>query len=283
MSEKIIKIMIAQDKLNMLCNESFDIAYPIRNINSIIKADNQFQDYMIDIVMANYLTRNYNSNNKNKMGLCNLIFDYAENKDFLHQLFIGNVGFANELISNYYNHHFSGTDINIKMLDEKIKQRVLAISSIFDSIDFKFLNDFARIVLSNLIDSNHQNKIHDDFDNDFILEIINDMVLQRLIVGDAYTYMCYNNGGGEFSNYINIIEENCDDFAIIWDYLNQYNESIRSFIIYANNLFNGDTEFTEIYESLNKNNSNFLATIKKVNPYYILDYLSDINIKRYRK
>lgn len=281
MYENIINIMIAQDKLNMLCTDSFDIAYPIKNINSIIKADNKHQNYIIDIVLANYLARNYNSNNKEKTGLCNLIYDYADNKDFLRQMFINNVGFANELISNYYNHHFSGADINIETLDEKIKKRVLIISPIFDSIDFNCVTDLARLILFKLVDI--QNNIHDDLNYDLILETMDDAILQRIIVGDAYTYMCYNNEGGEFSNYINIIEEGCVNFDTIWDYVNQNDECIRSFIIYAINLFNEEAEFSKIYESLNKCNSNFLETLKKINPYYMLDYLSDINIKRYRK
>lgn len=277
----MINIMIAQDKLNMLCTNSFDIAYPIKNINSAITSDNKYKNYIIDIVLANYLARNYNSNNKEKTGLCNLIYDYANNKDFLRQMFINNVGFANELTSDYYNHHFLGADINIETLDEKIKKRVLSISSIFDSIDFNCVTDLARLILFKLVDI--QNNIHDDLDYDLILETMDDAILQRIIVGDAYTYMCYNNEGGEFSNYINVIEEGCADFDIIWDYVNQNDECIRSFIIYAINFFNDGTEFSEIYESLNKRNSHFLETLKAINPYYVLDYLSDINIKRYRK
>lgn len=284
MDENIINIMIAQDKLNMLCTDSFDIAYPIKNINSIIKADNKHQNYIIDIVLANYLARNYNSNNKEKTGLCNLIYDYADNKDFLRQMFINNVGFANELISNYYKHHFSGADINIETLDEKIKKRVLIISPIFDDIAFNFLTDLARLILAKLVDT--KNNIHDDLDYDLILGTIDDAILQRIIVGDAYTYMCYNNEGGEFNNLINIIEHMCYNFAKLWDFvsnISKYEYRLCSFIIYAINLFNDDIEISEIYESLNKRNSNFLETLKIINPYYMLDYLSDINIKRYRK
>lgn len=281
MNEKMLNIMIAQDKLNMLCTDAFDIAYPIKNINSMIKGDNKHKNYIIDIVLVNYLARNYNSNNKEKTGLCNLIYDYVDNKDFLRQMFMNNVGFANELTSDYYNHHFSGADINIEVIDEKIKKRVLAISSIFDSIEFNCVTDLARLILFKLVDI--QNNIHDDLNYDLMLGTMDDAILQRIIVGDAYTYMCYNNEGGEFSNYINIIEESCVDFDIIWDYINQDDECIRSFIIYAINLFNDDIEFSEIYESLNKRNSNFLETLKVINPYYKLDYLSDINIKRYRK
>lgn len=281
MDEKMIDIMIAQDKLNMLCADSFDIAYPIRNINSVIKADNKHQNYIIDIVLANYLARNYNSNDKNKKGLCNLIFDYANNKDFLRQMFIDNVGFANELICNYYNHHFSGDDINLEKIDKEIKKQVLTISPIFDSIDFKCLTDFVRLILLKILDNRDNN--YADLDYNFILSTIDEAILQRIIVGDAYTYMCYNNEGGEFSNYINIIEENCNDFNLIWNYVSQNDDCIHSFIIYSVNLSDGDTEFTEIYESLNKRNSNFLETLNKVNPYCSLDYLSDINIKRYRK
>lgn len=281
MNEKMLNIMIAQDKLNMLCTDAFDIAYPIRNINSMIKGDNKHKNYIIDIVLANYLARNYNSNNKEKLGLSNLIYDYVDNKYFLRQMFINNVGFANELISDYYNHHFSGADINIETLDENIKKHVLIISPIFNSIEFNCLTDLSRLILAKLVDT--KNNIHDDLDYDLMLGTMGDAILQRIIVGDAYTYMCYNNEGGEFSNYINIIEESCVDFDIIWDYINQDDECIRSFIIYAINLFNDDIEFSEIYESLNKRNFNFLETLKVINPYYKLDYLSDINIKRYRK
>ena len=283
MDKRIINTMIAQDKLNTLCLEFFSIAYPIKNINYIINNDGQFQNYIIDIIMANYLANNYNCNNKNKSRVCNLIFDYATNKDFLHEIFINNEGFSNELISDYYNHYFEGDDINIETIDKEIKNKVLEISPIFDSIAFNFLTDFVRLTLSQMLNHHYGCKIHDDFDNDFILEIVNDSILKRIIVSDAYTYMCYNNEGGEFSNYINIIEENCDDFDIIWDYVCQYEECIRSFIIYFVNLFNEDIEFIEIYKILDKGNSNFLETLKKLNPYYILDYLSDINIKRYRK
>lgn len=284
MDEKMINIIIAQDKLNMLCTDAFDIAYPIRNINSMIKDDNKHKNYIIDIVLANYLARNYNSNNKEKLGLSNLIYDYADNKDFLRQMFINNVGFANELTSDYYNHHFSGADINIEVIDEKIKKRVLAISSIFDSIEFNCVTDLARLILAKLVDT--KNNIHDDLDYDLILGTMDDAILQRIIVGDAYTYMCYNNEGGEFSNLINIIEHTCYNFDKLWDFVSNisiYEHRLYSFILYAINLFNDDIEFSEIYESLNKRNSNFLETLKVINPYYKLDYLSDINIKRYRK
>ncbi len=283
MGDEFIRTIIAQDKLNMMCLESFDIGYSISNVNLKIKADSKFRDYMIDIIMANYLVNNYNSNDKNKLGVCNLIFDYSNNKDFLHQIFVNNEGLSNELISNYYNHYFAGVDINLETIDKEIKNALLKISPIFNSISFNCLTDFARLILLKIFNYHYVDNIHDDFDNDFILEIINDSILKRFIVGDAYTYMCYNNEGGEFSNYINIIQENCYDFDIIWNYVSQYDECIRSFIIYFVNLSNEDTKFTEIYESLNKSNSNFLETLKKINPYYVLDYLSDINIKRYRK
>lgn len=283
MDEKMINITIAQDKLNMMCNDYFDKPYPIKNISFIIKNDKQFQNEIIDIITANYLAKNYNSNNKEKVGVCNLIFDYALNKDFLHQLFINNIGFSNELVSNYYNNYFSGCDINIETIDKKIKNKVLEISPIFDNIVFNCLTDFARLTLLKIFNYHYGDKIHDDFDNNFILEIVNDSILKRFIVSDAYAYMCYNNEGGEFSNYIDIIEENCDNFDVIWNYISQNEACIRSFIIYFVNFSNSDTEFTEIYDELNKSNSNFLEILKKVNPYCILDYLSDINIKRYRK
>lgn len=284
MNDKILNAMIAQDKLRRLCVESFDIAYPIQNINNKINSDNQSKNYIIKILYANYLLKNHMSKDIVKSGLCNLIFEYADNTDFLVEFFMNNQDATNEIISDFYNNFFEGDDNTIDQnSSSKIKKKVLAISPIFDSIGFNTIIDFARLVLFKQLNSQPDDKIHDDFDNKYILGLVSNELLKRVIVGDAYTYMCYNNEGGEFSNYIDKLEENCCNFDVIWDYINQHGKCIRSFIIYFVNLFNENTEFIEIYKILNKKRPNFLETLKNLNPYYIMDYISDINIKIYRK
>lgn len=284
MDEKIFNTMIAQDKLNRLCVESFDIAFPIKHISNEINSDKQSRDYMINIIYANYLLRNHMSKNKNKLGVCDFISDYADNSKFLIEVFTNNQGIANEIISDFYNNFFVDNDNNMNQVSSlKIKEKVLAISPIFDTIGFNTIMDFARLVVFKLLNYRYGDKIHDGFDDKYILGLVNNELLKRTIVGDVYTYMCYNNESGVFNNYINMIEENCNDFNAIWNYINQHNNCIRSFIIYFVNFFNDDSDFTEIYKFVNKNHSSFLETLKKLNPCYIMDYISDINNKIYRK
>lgn len=280
----IIEVFVAQEKLNEICFASSNLMYPIRNIVSKIKSDEKSKYKMIDIIYASYLVDNYNSLDKNRSGICNFIMNFSNNKELLYSNFIENTGMANELASSFYRGYNEGVCVDYETIpDAKIKLKALGISPIFNCLAFNYLTDITRAALFDLLNSAiFQNHNYSSMTIS-ILKIINETTLKKVLVGDAYTYMCYNNFDKSYDDYISKIEKNCGDFNKIWCFLDEDYTHLYNFILYASNLCSSVDEYSEVYKKVSLINPNFLSTIKKVNPFYIMDEIRDYNVKKYRK
>ena len=282
MNDKLIETVIAQEKLNKICVNAFDISHPVWNIVSNIKEDKKFRNTMIEIIYANYLINNYNGEDKNKLGICNFIMNFASNKDMLYGNFIDNTGMANELVSNYYRGY---SNLNCKTInditDANIKKIVNNINPFIDNYSFNYLNSLVRFEIIQMLNIDILgNKIEHININDIIP--ISEKLIKRVLLADSYAYMCYNNESGVFNNYINLIENNCTDVNALWEKLSS-KKFLDSLLIYFINLQLFDDSYANIYNNIENIHTNFLSTLKKINPYYLLDEIQDYNIKKYRK
>ncbi len=283
MDEEMLATIVAQEKLNKICIESLGNLSAIDDIRNEINNDEKSKTYMMDIVFANYLLANYNSNNSSKKAVCNFIAEYSNNKELLHNSFKNNEGMAKELISNFYrgySENLNNEIVNVK--DIEIKHKIVELSKIFSisRYNFNYLSDIARFKLIEALQHSKDNSKEHNINKDFEFVIVNEEILMRILIGDAYTYMCYNNKDGDFNDSINILEENCNDFGQIWELVKDV--EIYKFISYFIKL-STNANYFDIYKALLKTNPKFLATLSKINPYCVLDGISDCHRKTYRK
>lgn len=283
MDEEMLATIVAQEKLNKICIESLGNLSTIDDIRNEINNDEKSKNYMMDIVFANYLLDNYDSGNSEKKGVSNFIFEYSKNKDLLHQVFSNNVGMAKELISNFYKGYSVGTSNHLEdVKDNDIKNNIIELSKIFsiDGYNFNYLSDIARFELIKALKHHQTDSLKKDIDNENSFINLNIALLMRILIGDAYTYMCYNNSDHNFSSIIHMLEENCNDFGQIWNLVKDV--EIYNFMAYFIDLARADNYF-DIYKEVKNTNPNFLKTLGNINPYYVLDGISDCHRKTYRK
>lgn len=282
MNEEMLATIVAQEKLNKICIDAFNQAFPIQNIREKINDDEKSKKYMMDIIFANYVLDNYASKNSEKKGVCDFIFYYCQNKDFLHNVFNNNIGMAKELISNFYRCYPVGSNNDLEdVKDNDIKNNIIKLSNIFriDEYNFNYLSDIARFELIKALKP-EQTSYDEDNDNKYSFIKLNPELLMRILIGDAYTYMCYNNSDNNFNNKIDMLEKNCTDFNQIWNLVKD--GEINNFMTYFINLAKTNSYF-DIYKEVMNNNPNFLKTLGSINPYYVLDGISDCHRKIYRK
>lgn len=280
MDKDIIKMVILQEKVN----EFFINLDGKKNILEEMKRLGILDSEFIDILFSEYYVKNKNSMNKSVKGLVNFIEDYAVNKDLLHNCFMNNVGMSNELINNYYQDFISNYNINrdYDKLNIEDKKTALQLSPIFKYRGFSYLQTLARYTLYKAGCDNLPEMSGCSIKTD--KEPINDInVLMRVLIGDAYTYMVMNNDNLEFNDYIKIIDDNASDFNKLLAVLLKNPDILRNFLIYFCFTFTQKSYYDDLYVSLENKNSKHLDTLKKINPFYILDRIEEFNIKKYVK
>lgn len=231
---------------------------------------------VIDAIYAEYYIRFCNSNNKNRKNLTNFIEDYSLNKDLLHNCFYSNDGMALELISNYGKNF----DDKLELLSNLSKNQFniannLSIMSSY--INFNYVTNLARYKLFEYARKhNHDlSRYQIKFDD---MEFDDYNILRRILVSDGYTYMCLNN----ISN-MKIIEDYADDFEALWQILENFGVAITDLFYSSANLFLEMDNYSDVYRFASQKNPKFLDTVKKINPYYILDEIESYHQKKYRK
>lgn len=284
MDARIIKMVILQEKLNELCNES--VSFKSFNINMFqqkIKSANFFDNDLMDILFANYYVKNKNNiNDYNLNNVVKYISNYASNKNVLYNCFMNNNDFASIISNDYLMSYYDEVDVNryYSNCNSYEKSIVNKLSLIFNYVGFNYLTFLARVtILKNAVDNIEEMSMYELINYSYL---VNDAhVLRSILLGDSYTYMNLYNNSNCFGNYINILEKNSGDINKLWQELINIKKCLYSFTIFTSNLYLCDDSYSDLYKYISSQNSNFMTTLKNLNPFYILDEIEDFNRKKY--
>jgi len=279
MNSKILKMVILREKLNELCYKDM-YNKSVSMFPEILKSSSFFDDDVMDILFASYYLKNRNNQASNIF--IKFIENNVDNKKILHDCFVNNKNFAIEISCNYLFMSYENLNIiaDYDICNIEQKKIINKLSPYFNYKGLYMINFLARYTIfkygvENLFEMNSC-ETDDDYDT-----LDNDAILNRILLGDAYTYMILNNDMSNFNNYLYVIE-NCDnDFNKLCKIFNQNVTNLKNFITYASNLFLLDENYSNLYRYISKKNSNFMSTLKFLNPFYILDEIDDYNQKKY--
>lgn len=285
MDKTLIKMVILTEKLNELCiNDILNNKSPNMSIVDKIKSSEIFSNDLMDIFLANYYVKNVRSLDKSVIGVVNFIEDYSKNKYVLYNCFLNNIGFANEIIISYLKNYGSN-----KYMDEFYdecstfqKSVALNLSPIWNYQRFDFLPTLVRATLFKIGCENlKEMKRYSMESPQYLFDDIN--IVKSFWISDAYTYMNLNREDFGFDKYIDIIESNASDMNSLFCILQNDSNCLATLLYYISNQFIENDYYSDLYKKASQNNPQFLDTLKKINPFYILDEIEDFNQKKYRK
>lgn len=279
MNNKMLKMVILQEKMNELCLIEMK-NNPLCLFSEKLKNSDFFDNDLIDLLFANYYVMK--KDNLYSKNIINFIEKYIDSKNILHDCFINNVELSNEIANSYlvgYYQQDNSID-NYNRCNGYEKQIVNKLSPIFNYFGINYLPFLTRCLIFEISTRVLPEMSNYRFINKYSINI-NSSILYSILLSDSYTYMNLNNYFNEFNDYLYIIESNSNNINKLWEDLSNINKYLEKFLFFSSNLFLQDKSYLDIYEQISLKNLNFIHTLKKINPFYILDEIEDYNQKKY--
>lgn len=279
--EELVKMVKIQNDMNQICLDLIkNKSSNTKMLLNQFKSNKLFSNDIIDLLMAEYYIKHVGKNKNNS--LVNFIEDYHLNKDFLQTCFNNNDGLAIEIISSYLKTYFNMDREVFKPLSSKENKIATSLSSVINYIGFNYITTLARATLFKLATENILKDINIKVENDkFEIDDVN--ILSKILISDAYTYMNVHNDDKIYSELISIIEEGSNNLENLDYVLQNKSDCLYKLLYFQAMLFLEYDIFTDAYSSALKNNDNFMKTMKKINPYYIVDLIESNELVKYRK
>lgn len=284
MDNDLIKMVILTEKLNELCiNDILNSKSSSMSLIDKVKSSEIFSSDLMDVFLANYYVKNVKNNDKSVNGVVNFIEDYSKNKEILYNCFLNNVGFAKEVISNFLENYIVNKSLYDYYDECSIKEKLVAtnLSKVWNYQGFNYLPTLVRATLFKIGCENIKEMQRYIIKSPQYL-VDNTNILRNFFIGDTYTYLNLNNEDFGFDSYIDLIEGHATDVENLFGILGDSN-CLMNFLYYISNQFIANDYYSDLYKKANQNNPQFLDTLKKINPFYILDEIEDFNQKKYRK
>lgn len=280
----IEKLAILQEHINELINTIIKNKYNGKEMLKFLKSNKYFNEDVIDAFYMQYYIMNINNKNNNIKELVKFIGDYSLNKNLLREFFLGNDGIAIEITNNYVRSFTENSNIN-KYYDKtssKDKKNIQNLSSLINYRSLDYISELARTMLIKLASENIEslNQIQVITEK---MELNDSSALKSFLISDAYLYMNLYNNDHQYDLDIKIIEEYSDNFNDLWNLCILSRNKIYNYLYYLTNLFLEIDYYDDYYKMAALTNSKFLKTLKKINPYCLLDEIESFQMKKYRK